>query len=438
MRIKTFPGHMLLVALPSLAALASVLVAGTPAPAEACGLLLLVALLTLAALRFAGERPSRMRTVANLIEALREGDYGVRAVEVAHDPLFADLAHRFNELAQRLQDEQRSVQENLQLLSKTLAALDGAVFAFEQGDRLRLVNPAAERLLGRDAGELLGNDVASLGLDALFDVPSGDIVAHGFPMASGRWQIVHGNLRSRSQEGRLLVVQPMERALREEEAQAFRRLLRVLSHEINNSMGPIASLVDTLQGVLPPPGLPLGDELHDDLRHGLQVIARRSDALQRFIGGYARLARLPPPQSTPVDVETLCHRVAALFDDRRIFLAGGPALQLNGDADQLEQVLINVLRNAIEAGGDAEVRLAWSCQARRACIVVSDGGPGLPASGSLFVPFFTTKPHGAGIGLALSRQIVEAQGGSLELISREDAQGAVARITLPLWPATPD
>ena len=420
-----------LIALPALGALLGVLVAGTPELPEAIGLFLLVLALTGAAIRFAGERPSRMRTVANLLEALREGDYGVR-VSTPLDREFADVARRFNDLAERLQDEQRGVQENLQLLSKTLAALDGAVFAFERDDRLRLVNPAGERLLGRTASDLLGKDAVSLDLLVLFDAPSGDIVAHEFPLQSGRWQVVHTALRSRSHDGRLLVVQPMERALREEEAQAFRRLLRVLSHEINNSMGPIGSMVETLQGFLPPAGTPLDAELDDDLRHGLAMIGQRSMALQRFIGGYARLARLPPPKRLPVHVGLLCERVAGLFDDRRVRLLGGPPIALQGDPDQLEQVLINVLRNAIEAGGDADVDVTWTQRERRAVIDIVDGGPGLPASGNLFVPFFTTKPQGAGIGLALSRQIVEAQGGTLELHPREGARGAVARIVMPI------
>ena len=422
----------LLVALPALLALTGVLLAGVPSVAEAVALVALVIVLTWAAWRFAGERTNRLQTVVNLLEALREGDYGVRASGTARGDDFGDIARHFNALAARLQDEQRGLHESLQLLSKTLAALDGAVFAFERDGRLRLVNPAGERLLARPAQELLGTDAAMLGLAALFDVRSGDIVPHAFAGQSGRWQVGHASLRSRSQEGRLLVVQPMERALRDEEAQAFRRLLRVLSHEITNSMAPIASLVETLQGVLPTTGKPLDRELHEDLRHGLDVIGQRSAALQRFIGQYARLARLPPPQPAVVDVVAFCERVAGLFNDPRIRIASGAALQLHGDRDQLEQVLINLLRNAVEAGGDSEVVLGWRRADKHVLVEVSDRGPGLPPSGNLFVPFFTTKTNGAGIGLALSRQIVEAQGGSLELHGRDDGQGAVARMSLPL------
>jgi nitrogen fixation/metabolism regulation signal transduction histidine kinase len=421
-----------LVALPALLALGGVLLAGAPSASDALALFVLVTVLTVVAWRFAGQRPRRMQTVVNLLEALREGDYGVRASGAERRDDFGDIARRFNQLAVRLQDEQRGLQESLQLLSKTLAALDGAVFAFERDGRLRLVNPAGERLLARPAAELLGKDADALRLSALFEVASGEIVPFEFAGQTGRWQVGHAALRSRSQEGRLLVVQPMERVLREEEAQAFRRLLRVLSHEITNSMTPIASMVETLQGLLPGAGKPLDAELDTDLRHGLQVIGQRSGALQRFISQYARLARLPPPQPTTLDVASLCERVVGLFDDARIRIAPGEALSLVGDRDQLEQVLINLLRNAVEAGGENEVRLGWRRVEARVLVEVSDLGPGLPRSGNLFVPFFTTKAHGAGIGLALSRQIVEAQGGTLELHAREALPGAVARLSLPL------
>jgi nitrogen fixation/metabolism regulation signal transduction histidine kinase len=421
-----------LVALPALVALGGVLLVGIPAFPEALALFFLVGLLTYVAWRFVGQRPSRMQTVVNLLEALREGDYGVRASGAERDDDFGDISRRFNELAMRLQDEQRGLQESLQLLSKTLAALDGAVFAFERDGRLRLVNPAGERLLARPAAELLGTDAAALGLSGLFEVTSGDIVPYEFAGQAGRWQVGHATLRSRSQEGRLLVVQAMERALREEEAQAFRRLLRVLSHEITNSMAPIGSMVETLHGLLPEAGTPLDAELDADLRHGLEVIGQRSSALQRFIGQYARLARLPPPQPTTLDVASLCERVVGLFDDARIRIVPGEALNLLGDRDQLEQVLINLLRNAVEAGGGNEVMLGWRRVETRVLVEVSDRGPGLPPSGNLFVPFFTTKVNGAGIGLALSRQIVEAQDGTLELHAREGERGVVARMSLPV------
>ncbi|NOT87900.1 MAG: ATP-binding protein [Lysobacter sp.] len=424
--------RVLWVAVPSLVALALVLLMGIPGPFEGALLLALVLVLTGMAWRILTGRPSHLRSIGSLLDALREGDYGVRGTLPERRDDFHEIVRSFNELAARVQDERRDLHESLQLLSKTLAALDGAVFAFDEGQRLRLVNPAGERLLGRSGQDVLGRDAAELDLMPLFQLASGTIHACTFCAQPGRWQITHAVLRSRGQAGRLLLVQPMERALRDEEAQAFRRLLRVLSHEINNSMAPIASMADTLQRMLSARDARPGTELDADLRHGLGLIEQRSAALQRFIGGYAQLAKLPPPQLHPTALAPLCERVGLLLNDPRIVIVPGEDLDLLADVDQLEHVLINLLRNALEAGGDGPVLLQWTRSDHQATIEIVDGGHGLPASENLFVPFFTTKPGGAGIGLALCRQIVEAQNGSLALHPRADAPGTVAVIGLPL------
>ena len=419
-------------AAPALAALALVLVAGTPPPLEAAILFVLLLLLTWAIWYALARHDRRLHTIGNLLDALREGDYGVRGAQPESHDAFANAIRSFNQLAVRLQDEQRDLQQSLQLLSKTLAALDGAVFAFEQDRRLRLINPAGERLLGRPAQILLGCNAAELGLAELFELPSGSIHTASFAGGPGRWQVSHAVLRSRSQSGRLLLLQPMERALREEEAQAFRRLLRVLSHEINNSMTPIGSMADTLDRMLPNAGALYDAELDVDLRQGLKIINQRSAALQRFIGGYARLAKLPQPKRRAMPLAALCERVGRLLDNSRIVIEPGEELLLFADADQLEQVLINLLQNALEAGSDHPVHLHWRRVEAHAHIEILDRGCGLPESKNLFVPFFTTKRDGAGIGLVLSRQIVEAQLGRLDIRQREDSAGAVAVVQLPI------
>lgn len=426
--------RLMLVAAPALAALALVLVAGVPEAATGWLMVAIVVALTVAIAHVLRGMPGRWtRTLANLVEALREGDYSVRAwVPRQHDD-YAALVAGFNRLAAHLQDERRGLHETLQLLSKTLATLDGAVFAFEGDGRLRMVNPAGERLLGRAATELVGQGAAQLGLEALFALPSGSIHAQAFAGQAGRWQVNHAQLRSRSQAGRLLAVQPMERALRDEEAHAFRRLLRVLSHEINNSLAPIASMADTLQRLMPAAGIVLDEERRGDLLHGLSVIEQRSGALQRFLGGYAQLARLPAPRRASFALGPLCERVQRLLDDPRVQLHGQRDLQVHADADQLEQVLINLVRNALEADpAHGLVHLQWQRQANgqlRICVL--DGGPGLPASDNLFVPFFSTKPGGSGIGLVLSRQIIQALGGTLVLQARQDGPGTAAVVCLP-------
>lgn len=436
MRAAALPlWRALLVATPALLALAIVLAAGVPQGAARWLLLALVLGLTLALGAWQVRRTRHaLITLANLVDALREGDFSVRAA-AARPRVDAGLAETFNRLALHLQDERRGVHETLQLLSKTLAMLDGAVFVFEQDQRLRMLNPAGERLLGRPAAELVGQAAQALGLAPLFALPSGALHGQRFPGQAGRWQVSHAALRSRSQSGRLLVMQPMERALREEEAQAFRRLLRVLSHEINNSLAPIASMADTLQRLLPASEAALDGEARQDMVEGLRLIEQRSDALQRFLGGYARLARLPPPVIAPVALEACVQRVRQLIASERVRLMPSPTLQVLADADQLDQVLINLLRNALEAGPEGSpVEVGWALDGEEVRIDIADRGPGLPLSDNLFVPFFTTKPGGSGIGLVLSRQIIQSQQGSLRLQARADAPGSVASVFLPLAP----
>jgi signal transduction histidine kinase len=228
---------------------------------------------------------------------------------------------------------------------------------------------------------------------------------------------------------RLLVMTDVQHALRAEERQAWERLVRVLGHEINNSLGPIASIAETLRSGLEAkrPGLEL------DLARGLEVIERRAAALARFMQAYTRLVRLPPPRLGKVEVATWIARTAALETRTRIELAGGPAIAIAGDSDQLDQLLINLVRNAADATSDGGgVRLSWSVSGRAVKVLVEDEGPGVGETANLFVPFFTTKPNGSGIGLPLARQIAEAHGGSLILRNRAAARGAEAVVTLPL------
>jgi signal transduction histidine kinase len=224
---------------------------------------------------------------------------------------------------------------------------------------------------------------------------------------------------------RLVVLSDLRRALREEERQAWQRLIRVLSHEINNSLTPIQSIAQSLQSERVKP---------EDMREGLVAISARAEAVSRFMAAYARLARLPPPRLTDVEVGAWVRRVAALETRLRVSVEAGPEITVQADGDQLDQLLINLLANAAEAtleAGGAEVRLGWRASNGAVEVSVTDSGPGLPASANLFTPFFTTKKSGTGIGLVLSRQIAENHGGSLTVENRPDGRGALARVRLP-------
>jgi signal transduction histidine kinase len=170
------------------------------------------------------------------------------------------------------------------------------------------------------------------------------------------------------------------------------------------------------------------------MRRGLNIIVSRSESLSRFIGAYARLAKLPRPQLQPLDVAACLGRAVSFETRLSVEVRSGPDMTVQGDPDQLEQVLINLLRNAADASlatGRTGVWVGWRRDGSMLEIWVKDEGPGLSSTANLFVPFFTTKPGGSGIGLVLSRQIAEGHGGALMLENRVDGPGCVARLRLP-------
>ncbi len=424
----------LLVALPLLLALAVVLLEFRP---QAWWLWTLVYASVAASLLLARWQYRRvvypLYTLSGLLEALREGDYSLRGVQGS---VLGDVIYDINALADRLQKERLEFEESAHLLGKTLAALDSGVFVFDEGLRLRLMNPAGQQLLDGERHQLFGRSAAELGLAAWLEGPAASVLTHAFPGRNGRFEIRHAPLRSGGRGGRLLVVNDVGRVLREEERLAWQRLLRVLGHEVNNSLAPIQSMAGTLATLAAREPLPV--DWRDDFQHGLDLIGHRAAALARFLSSYGRLARLPPPQKSMVDLAALIDKVARLEQRLPVRVEPGESLAVHADADQLEQALINLLRNAVEAvlPRQGDVCMRWQREGDGIRIELLDDGPGPPSSDNLFVPFFTTKPGGSGIGLALARQIAEAHGGNVSLQAREGAGGALARLWLPLPPTS--
>jgi two-component system nitrogen regulation sensor histidine kinase NtrY len=373
-----------------------------------------------------------LQTISNLLAALREGDFSIRARGGARLDTLDEVVAEVNALGATLKEQRLGALEATQLLKKVMEEIDVAVFTFDSGQTLRLVNRAGERLLALPRERLAGSSALELGLAGCLTGPSARVLDVSFPGGSGRWEMRRTMFREAGLPHQLLVLSDLSRALREEERQAWKRLIRVLGHELNNSLAPIRSIATSLDRLLMRDTLP--SDWLDDMHKGLAVIASRGESLSRFMAGYSRLAHLPPPRLQSLLVSDWVARVARLETRMEIAVVPGPEITIRADGDQLDQLLINLVRNGVDAalqvGG--QVRVGWSRSKSNLEVWVNDEGPGLSDTGNLFVPFFTTKPFGSGIGLVLSRQIAEAHGGGLTLENKRDSRGCIALLRLPL------
>lgn len=376
-----------------------------------------------------------LQTISNMLGALQEGDYSIRARQYRDDDALGLAMLEVNTLGETLRRQRLDALEATALLSKVMEEIDVAAFTFDGSATLRLVNRGGERLLGRRSADLIGKTAEELDLAQCLEGETPRLMDHAFTGLGGRWELRRSVFRESGLPHQLVVLSDLTRALRHEERQAWQRLVQVLRHEINNSLAPIQSLAGTMRRMLT--RNPRPPDWEKDLGQGLSIITERSGALSRFMASYAKLTHLPKPRLGQLDVATWVNRVARLETRIPVEVLHGPELTIAADGDQLDQLLINLVRNAadaaLETGGG--VRVGWA--AGRGAdgyveIWVQDDGPGLSNTDNLFVPFFTTKPQGSGIGLVLSRQIAEAHGGNLMLVNRESASGCEARLRLPV------
>jgi nitrogen fixation/metabolism regulation signal transduction histidine kinase len=374
-------------------------------------------------------------TLANMLAALREGDFSIRARVTDGSDALSLAFMEVNALEELLRNQRLGAVEATETLRKVLEEIDVAVFAFDPDRTLRIVNRTAEQLLAQPAARLIGKTANELRLaDTLTGIAPRTLEV-SFPGGTGRWELRRSVVRQEGYPLQLIALSDLSRALREEERQAWKRIIRVLSHEINNSLAPIKSISGSLQRMLGRSELP--DDMSEDVERGLEVISSRAEGLGRFMASYAKLARLPSPDLADVRVAPLVRGVADLETRIAVEVHAGEDFTIRADPDQIEQALINLVRNAVDATLEAQgsrVTIRWYVEADKLHLLVEDEGPGLADTGNLFVPFYTTKQGGSGIGLVLSRQIAEGHGGSLVLENRHEARGARARMVLPTDP----
>jgi len=507
------------------------------------GILLLILLLVFAAFIEEAVRP--IQTLANVVAALREEDYSFRARGANRDDSVGQLSLEINALADTLQTQRVASLEAVALLRRVIAEMDAPVLAFDQETRLRLLNPAAERVFALESAKHLGKSAAELSLTGLLEESSDTVLQLDLPRPAmpgmkrpepsqpARWMIRRGKFRQRGVPHTLVVLSDVSTALREEERLAWRRLIRVIGHEISNSLTPIKSIAGSLRTrILPPPVradtasspsvsvAASNGVLSRDLQRGLSVIENRAESLNRFVQAYRQIAQLPSPVLKRVPLAPLLERVISLEIRLDVRLLAAPDVDLLADADQIEQLLINLVRNAVESAlacveeepeavgagegasssagipanfaenersvilsepaesvapalgrnqqseseschpeqapkrsevrverangpafsssGDSpkpcrpEVTIQASEEGNLVCIAIEDNGPGLANPENLFVPLYTTKKSGSGVGLALARQIVEAHGGVIELRNKPNHTGCIAEVRIPV------
>jgi len=390
-----------------------------------------------------------LQTLANVVASLREEDYSFRARGAVTDDALGELSLEVNALADLLADQRIGAIEATALLRRVVEEIDAPLFAFDPERVLRLVNPAGEKILQQAAVRLLGRTADEIGLADCLGAANEALVALPAESSTTRWLVRQSKFREKGVPHTLVVLSDVSRALREEERSAWQRLIRVLGHELNNSLAPIKSIAGSLGSRLAE--TELNPEQRRDFERGLAIIEDRTASLNRFLQAYRQLAQMPPPALKRVALLPIVERAAFLETRLAVAISRGPDVMLMVDADQIEHMLINLVRNAVEAALEPnatasgagerkpQVTLNWMLEGQNQgqnddqCVVltIEDNGLGLLNPSNAFVPFYTTKPAGSGIGLALSRQIVEAHGGSIELSNLKGERGCQVRVKLP-------
>lgn len=371
----------------------------------------------------------QFRSLSNLLEGMVHGDYSLRGRRRSSSDALGQLVGQINSLADTLTEQRFMAQESQLLVDKIIYHIDVAIIALDEENNLVLLNPAAEKLLNVELAQVIHMPLNNIA-ERLLTVSGDQVIDLNFANHKGQFKVIRDQYRDHGHQHELFFITDVNNLLREHERQAWQNLIRVLSHEINNSLAPIASLSGTLKSISEKQNLE--PVFSDNLSESLTIIEERASSLRSFVDSYRKLSHLPQPKKTSGDLYSLCEKVIALFPKREIKLTGD-YIQCDLDFIQIEQVLINLLKNADEAMEDESLSTQVSIEQQldHINIIITDQGCGIPNERNLFTPFYTTKKQGSGIGLVLCRQIIEAHGGYIEISNRKDCQGVNVKVELP-------
>lgn len=378
-----------------------------------------------------------LRVLANVVSSIKEEDFSFRATQALKGDALGELAIEINSLARALEEERLVALEGASLLRKVMAEAGAVILAFSPEGKVYLFNKAFTQLLGKSEEQILHRTAAELGIEDLLGVQASETITRTFGNMEKRWLVRRTWFRQHGIQHRLVLLSEASEALRAEEHSAWQRLVRVLSHEINNSLAPLKSISRTLSrmpeiGALPP-------DAQEQLIYGLDVIGSRAESLNRFLQNYAQLAKISHPDKQVFDLAELMHQVSSLESRLPVAVGEDPPVRVKMDRDQMAQALINLIKNAADAvlivprmqSFPDSVVVSWKCSGTNLEVTIRDRGIGVQTTENLFVPFYTTKQTGAGIGLILSRQIVENHGGQLAIRNRDDVRGCEVVLRIP-------
>jgi len=383
------------------------------------------------------------RDLARFLQAIRHEDFSLSFTGAGLGSAYEDLKNAFNEVLDAFRKTRAEREENFQYLQTVVQHVGIGLICYTPDGRVELVNSAAQRLLRRphlrDVRELEG--ISKPFAETLLKLRSGDKALVKVQDEDELLQIIvyATELRMRGESFILASIQNIQSELEEQEMEAWQKLIRVLTHEIMNSITPISSLASTVRGLLPDAerAAAVDSETLSDVHVALQTIQSRSEGLLHFVETYRQLTRIPRPDFQIFQIAELFARVVFLMqaecDEHNVGVHTAIApqtLELTADPDLVEQVLINLMRNAVQALAgrpDARVDLTAHLDDRGHVIIrVRDNGPGIleDVQEHVFIPFFTTKRDGSGIGLALSRQIMRVHRGNIRVQSKPEEETA--------------